>query len=71
MIGNMQKQLKDALVIESSPSKSSDNVASNSMASNTSRMERSEPNVVNPFARTEEKTEEKPNKGGWFSRNRS
>jgi hypothetical protein len=70
MIGNMQKQLKDALVIETVASKSSDSVASTSMSSNASRIERSEPTVANPFNRTEEKTEEKSNKGGWFSRNR-
>lgn len=70
MIGNMQKQLKDALVIETLASKSSDSVASTSMSSNASRIERSEPTVANPFNRTEEKTEEKSNKGGWFSRNR-
>jgi AcrR family transcriptional regulator len=69
MVGTLQKQLKDALVVDGAPSKITDMVSSSSANSS----------VINPsingsinggsFARIEEKSEEK-SKGGWFSRNR-
>ncbi len=70
MVGNLQKQLKDALVVDAVASKSSD-VPSNVgvSAPNTERMP-STPTINNPYNRVEEKTEEKPSRGGWFSRNR-
>jgi len=68
MVGTMQKQLKDVLVVDSVAGKMSDGAAT-SASSSVDRPE-STINVVNPFARVEEKTEEKSNRGGWFSRNR-
>ena len=69
MVGTLQKQLKDTLVVDGAPSKITDMVISSSANSS----------VINPsingsinggsFARIEEKSEEK-SKGGWFSRNR-
>jgi AcrR family transcriptional regulator len=69
MVGTLQKQLKDTLVVDGAPSKITDMVSSSSANSS----------VINPsingsinggsFARIEEKSEEK-SKGGWFSRNR-
>jgi AcrR family transcriptional regulator len=69
MVGTLQKQLKDTLVVDAAPSKITDVVSSSSANSS----------VINPsingsinggsFARIEEKSEEK-SKGGWFSRNR-
>ena len=65
----LQKQLKDTLVVDGVPSKITEMVSSRSANSS----------VINPsingsinggsFARIEEKSEEK-SKGGWFSRNR-
>ena len=70
MVGNLQKQLKDALVVDAVASKSSD-VPSNVgvSVSNVERMP-STSTINNPYNRVEEKTEEKPSRGGWFSRNR-
>ena len=69
MVGTMQKQLRDALVIESAAGKVSDApVASAPSASVDSVVNGIE--VVNPFAKQEEKVEEKTSRGGWFSRNR-
>jgi TetR/AcrR family transcriptional repressor of nem operon len=69
MVGTLQKQLKDTLVVDSAPSKITDVVSSSS--DNSSVINPSINGSINggSFARIEEKSEEK-SKGGWFSRNR-
>jgi AcrR family transcriptional regulator len=69
MVGTLQKQLKDTLVVDSAPSKITDVVSSSS--ANASVINPSINGSINggSFARIEEKSEEK-SKGGWFSRNR-
>ncbi|MFM7638587.1 MAG: TetR/AcrR family transcriptional regulator [Bacteroidota bacterium] len=69
MVGTMQKQLKDVLVAETAASKVSD-VTVNTVTSPSGDRPKSTIEVVNPFAKPEEKTEEKSTRGGWFSRNR-
>lgn len=69
MVGTMQKQLKDALVAETAASKVSD-IAMNAAPSPSVDRPKSTIEVVNPYAKTEEKAEEKSTRGGWFSRNR-
>jgi AcrR family transcriptional regulator len=69
MVGTLQKQLKDTLVVDGAPSKITDVVSSSS--DNSSVINPSINGSINggSFARIEEKSEEK-SKGGWFSRNR-
>jgi hypothetical protein len=69
MVGTLQKQLKDTLVVDSAPSKITDVVSS--ISANSSVINPSINGSINggSFARIEEKSEEK-SKGGWFSRNR-
>lgn len=69
MVGTMQKQLKDVLVAETAASKVSD-VTVNTVTSPSGDRPKSTIEVVNPFAKSEEKAEEKSTRGGWFSRNR-
>jgi len=69
MVGTLQKQLKDTLVVDAAPSKITDVVSS--ISANASVSNPSMKGSINggSFARIEEKSEEK-SKGGWFSRNR-
>jgi AcrR family transcriptional regulator len=69
MVGTLQKQLKDTLVVDSAPSKITDVVSC--ISANSSVINPSINGSINggSFARIEEKSEEK-SKGGWFSRNR-
>ena len=65
MVGTLQKQLKDTLVVDAAPSKITDVISSSSTNASVSN-----PSINGgSFARIEEKLEEK-SKGGWFSRNR-
>lgn len=69
MVGTLQKQLRDTLVADSVAGSKSDNSASVvASAPNTI----SQAAVPNPsfYSTVDEKTEEKSNRGGWFSRNR-
>jgi AcrR family transcriptional regulator len=75
MVGTMQKQLKDLMVMENGTSQSSAvsataASAASSATSTPSPRPSSSIEVVNPYAKVEDKTEEKPARGGWFSRNR-
>lgn len=65
MVGTMQKQLKDVLVVDAEPGKMVDSAMTSAPSSSVDRVA-----VVNPFATNEEKAEEKTGRGGWFSRNR-
>ncbi len=65
MVGTMQKQLKDVLVVDAEPGKMVDSAMTSAPSSSVDRVA-----VVNPFATNEEKAEEKTSRGGWFSRNR-
>lgn len=65
MVGTLQKQLKDVLVVDAEPRKVADSPLT---AAPSSSLDRS--SVVNPYASNEEKAEEKSSRGGWFSRNR-
>lgn len=69
MVGTLQKQLKDTLVVDAAPSKITDVVSSSSANSSVSNPVNNVSMNGNSFARIEEKSEEK-SKGGWFSRNR-
>jgi AcrR family transcriptional regulator len=69
MVGTLQKQLKDTLVVDSTPSKITDVVGSSSTNTSVNNPTNIGSMNGNSFARVEEKTEEK-SKGGWFSRNR-
>jgi TetR/AcrR family transcriptional repressor of nem operon len=65
MVGTLQKQLKDTLVVDAAPSKITDVVSSSSANASVNN-----PSINGgSFARIEEKSEEK-SIGGWFSRNR-
>jgi hypothetical protein len=65
MVGTMQKQLKDVLVVDAEPGKMADSAMTSAPSSSVDRVA-----VVNPFAANDDKTEEKTSRGGWFSRNR-
>lgn len=69
MVGTLQKQLKDTLVVDAAPSKITDVVSSSSANSSVSNPVNNVSMNGNSLARIEEKSEEK-SKGGWFSRNR-
>jgi len=69
MVGTMQKQLRDALVIESAAGKVSDVPVASASSAPVDRVVNGI-EVVNPFAKQEEKVEEKTSRGGWFSRSR-
>ncbi|MEY4465271.1 MAG: hypothetical protein RLZZ465_901 [Bacteroidota bacterium] len=65
MVGTMQKQLKDVLVVDAEPRKMVDSAMTSAPSSSVDRVA-----VVNPFANNDDKSEEKSSRGGWFSRNR-
>ncbi len=65
MVGTMQKQLKDVLVVNAEPGKMVDSAMTSAPSSSVDRVA-----VVNPFANNDDKSEEKSSRGGWFSRNR-
>jgi AcrR family transcriptional regulator len=69
MVGTLQKQLKDTLVVDAAPSKITDVISSSSANASVSNPSINGSISGGSFARIEEKSEEK-SKGGWFSRNR-
>lgn len=71
MVGNLQKQLRDALVVESAPMKASDKAipASQPLTSLENDLS-SLPAPNTKFLRNDDNSDDKPSRGGWFSRNR-
>lgn len=79
MVGTLQKQLKDTLVVESAAVAASERQAIASSSNGNGTAANSGANVQTPyntansnsnFTRIEEKVEDKAPKSGWFSRNR-